>query len=842
MTSCFQTFGSPSFTSFANAFTALRVLFFLLPLLTLTTSASAAEVPAAVQPTLAKFCGDCHGAQSQEGNVRLDALSSLETASLLDVLKKAESQLFFHMMPPEDAPQPSLEDRKLLFAWVQSELRKQDSSVLDQKARSPEAGNWVDHRTLFDGSVKDKPFSPARRWLVSPQIFQQRVFDLFDLDARARNANKNGLRGVSNPVTLPEHSGVRDYDVAALNGSHLLTMMGNADWISKKQIRSARVKNGELKADEFENKSDRFSPPTPSAFETIILKKSTPTDAEVEDAIRTQFDRALRRSPTESELSKYRELTAAAIQIAGNSEGLRQMLQAVLLESEFLYRLEFGDGPQDEFGRRKLSPREAAFALAYALGDRGPDPSLTAAARDGRLSSKEDYEREVKRMLADKTYNKDWIDPALSIEHFGEYYSSSHPKIIRFFREFFGYPAAVRVFKDIQRSDGVYRVPDRGTFGTPGFLVVEADRVVAEILKTDRDVFETLLTTDRFFMYHNMENEKGEKLIDGWRKVYDALKNTDWRTDPEKVAADHQELLKQYVAPQGIKGRRTGAAHETDVVRLMNLFEDTFGRGGRPFTTVPWAHGYRLWHSPIYNLGRSPVEGSYGASEVFDYQPVQPFPVANRKGILTHPAWLVAHSANTATDPIRRGKWIREKLLAGSVPDVPITVDAKIPDDPHKTLGERLSMVTGKQECWKCHQHMNPLGIPFEMYDDFGRFRTEESLEHPDNIVGKSKAKYGADVYKTASFSTAGRITGADDPAVDGEVKDAFELIERLAKSQRVRQSIIRHAFRFFMGRNETLSDSQTLIDADDAYVRNGGSFNAVIVSLLTSDSFMYRK
>ena len=44
-------------------------------------------------------------------------------------------------------------------------------------------------------------------------------------------------------------------------------------------------------------------------------------------------------------------------------------------------------------------------------------------------------------------------------------------------------------------------------------------------------------------------------------------------------------------------------------------------------------------------------------------------------------------------------------------------------------------------------------------------------------------------------------------------------MIDRLARSERVRQSIIRHAFRFFMGRNEMLSDSQTLIDADHAYV-----------------------
>jgi hypothetical protein len=44
------------------------------------------------------------------------------------------------------------------------------------------------------------------------------------------------------------------------------------------------------------------------------------------------------------------------------------------------------------------------------------------------------------------------------------------------------------------------------------------------------------------------------------------------------------------------------------------------------------------------------------------------------------------------------------------------------------------------------------------------------------------------------------------------------------------------------MGRNETLADSGTLTEADRAYVESKGSFDEVILSLLTSDSFIYRK
>ncbi len=160
---------------------------------------------------------------------------------------------------------------------------------------------------------------------------------------------------------------------------------------------------------------------------------------------------------------------------------------------------------------------------------------------------------------------------------------------------------------------------------------------------------------------------------------------------------------------------------------------------------------------------------------------------------------------------------------------------------------------------------MNPIGHAFEMFDDFGRFRTAEELEHPDNAVGQKaishKEKDQVKIhpaqqslgrggktpaprifYKTKPIDTAGELKGTGDSKLDGEVKDAHDMISRLAKADRVRQSIIRYAFRYFLGRNEMLSDSKSLIDADQAYLKSGGSFDAVIVSLLTSDSFIYRK
>ena len=97
-------------------------------------------------------------------------------------------------------------------------------------------------------------------------------------------------------------------------------------------------------------------------------------------------------------------------------------------------------------------------------------------------------------------------------------------------------------------------------------------------------------------------------------------------------------------------------------------------------------------------------------------------------------------------------------------------------------------------------------------------------------------------VYKTKPVNPLGYLEGTGDKSLDGGITDTKDMMTRLAKSERVRQVFVRNVFRYFMGRNETLSDSPTLIQADKVYVESGGSFRELMVSILTSDSFIYRK
>ena len=67
-------------------------------------------------------------------------------------------------------------------------------------------------------------------------------------------------------------------------------------------------------------------------------------------------------------------------------------------------------------------------------------------------------------------------------------------------------------------------------------------------------------------------------------------------------------------------------------------------------------------------------------------------------------------------------------------------------------------------------------------------------------------------------------------------------MIDKLAHSKRVEQVFVRHAFRFWMGRNETINDAPVLQAAYKSYRENEGSMKAMLTSLLTSDAFLYRK
>ncbi|MFY0581000.1 DUF1588 domain-containing protein [Cystobacter fuscus] len=205
-------------------------------------------------------------------------------------------------------------------------------------------------------------------------------------------------------------------------------------------------------------------------------------------------------------------------------------------------------------------------------------------------------------------------------------------------------------------------------------------------------------------------------------------------------------------------------------------------------------------------------------------------PEAERAGVLTHPAWLASHGGNFEDDPsaVHRGKWVRENLLCGYVPPLSsVRVVAQVgPHAPDKNARARLEDATGKSECQGCHSLMNPLGLTFEIYNHAGYLRTRDHA--PD---GGWMAPNGQVM-----------LSNLPDPGLNGPVRDAVELSEKLAASGHVKRCFVRQAFRYFMGRDENRSDACTLARMEQAYDAHQGSFKALLKALMTSDTWTTRR
>jgi hypothetical protein len=302
-----------------------------------------------------------------------------------------------------------------------------------------------------------------------------------------------------------------------------------------------------------------------------------------------------------------------------------------------------------------------------------------------------------------------------------------------------------------------------------------------------------------------------------FREYFDYYRAPDVFKDP----------LPDYLQRRGIGHSPQGYVADTDLLILHILGQDRDVLKELLTTKVSF-RGHELFGPNFPAFRHLPPIASENQRE----------PQGDRIGVLMQPSWQVAWSTNFHNDIVRRGRWVRERLLGGRVPDLPINAAAMIPDDPHHTL-RRRQMVTRAAACWKCHYRMDELGLLFEDVDHYGRPRwTEQVLDLEATALSKDK---NAKVYRGAPLDTTGFIRHSGAPMLDGPVRDAPEMLHRLADSDRVRQVFIRHVFRYFFGRNETPGDALSLQEAEQAYLDSGGSFKSLLVSLLSSESFLYR-
>lgn len=816
------------------------------------------------QHFLEKHCLECHDDTNSEADFNLLDLGPVDESNAA-VWKSVWAQVALQEMPPAKKTRPGVIERLRFADWIVGELQH----VMRDKGGfhahlDPKKANFLDHDLLFGtlpAGITLKPTSsPARIWRVTPQEHITRLNELINTEPDYDPA-KPGLRThgdavptnhggelklyfgtdriirweggtvayatavKSVPVVLSSarKHGLEDYpDFYTVNSAEATQILGKAEDLLKYMAYGPlSIAKPEQITDDPKT-YDKVKPPgdlrgllTSIVYSTKTVRPLTPvhelmkedsafTDEGLRSAVDYLFEAVTFRPPSVEESHDYLQLVRDAIAKVGREDGVFMGLSAIFLDRDALFRPELAEaGKADEDGRVMLQDWELGLAVNHALRYIRPDPILRTAIVEGRMRTREDVGREVTRMLKDDRIRK--------------------PRILRFFRDYFDHDLGGYICKDNRalaetgvatRGESHYRAMFDATAST--------DRLIELILEKDTDVLRELLTTRQVVATPTDNTYFGRKHTNEEKKVAIAAKDKAEAAARETEAvilgsmkggvADLEARLKADPEARGAARLLNGKKKELDA-ETKRIEQERKRRRESVNVDVAAAH---LTGPPIYARVSRP---SFGKGSMTPERSLATVPEGQRLGILTHPSWLVSHSDAMDNHAIHRGIWIRERLLGGGIPDVPITVDAQLPDEPQNTLRERMR-VTREKYCWSCHDKMDPLGLPFEIYNHAGVYRTSEQNKPVD---------------------AGGEITGSGDPALDGPVVDAIDMIRRLAGSERVEQVFVRHAFRFWMGRNETLHDAPVLQTAHRAYRDSGGSMAALITSLVTSDAFLYR-
>ena len=811
---------------------AVLLNFLFSPLANATQAESANEGEAdfikTVRPFLENYCMDCHDDDTQEGNLSFQNLSDV-SAGNASIWKRVWEQVALKEMPPrEETNQPELLQRLEVSNWITDEMTKtlKSKGGFSDHLR-PSKGNHIDHDLLFGTIHKDlEPAStPTRIWRIHPQehlvrlndlISPQRKYDpkrpgvwthgdhiptnlegeikvYFGLDRYLGSSEQyevyvRGVSGFQSKLSMINDHGLRSYPfLYSVNSSEAMQIAGVAEKILRFMAYGPTAEPYQFTDSPFN--MNNIPPPYRGLvfYDKEIKRPLTPmhklmatpgvSDERLKAVITFLFEALTLRPPSKEETAVYLEIVNKSIKDLGKEDGVFLGLTPIFLDRDALFRPELcATGKPDKLGRVMLHGQELMLAINAAFSYILPENDhLQTALAEGQLKTREDVKREVTRILNDDRIRK--------------------PRVLQFFREYFDYDRAGSICKDekVLTKDG-------GHFGTHyaamNSMIANTDRLVELILHEDKNVLKELLTTDRV-------------IYQPYTSGADFRHGILFQTDIAYLKNFGKTFIpfKKYVEIKPTKDNKLVIEKAKREIYNQNQLHHIFPNPAKPIYV----------RQSQFDRGRAPpAKNALKAITTVDPN--------ERLGILTHPVWLVSHSDAMDNHAISRGRWIRERLLGDAVPDVPITVDAMLPDEPKSTLRHRMR-VTREAECWRCHQKMDPLGLPFEMYNQLGILRDNEAR----NIYGKP-------------VDTRGEIIFSGDPALDGPVKNPIEMINKLAASERVNQVFVRHVFRYWIGRNETINDAPILQDAYAAYKNNGGSMKALLTLLLTSDAFLYRK
>jgi hypothetical protein len=168
---------------------------------------------------------------------------------------------------------------------------------------------------------------------------------------------------------------------------------------------------------------------------------------------------------------------------------------------------------------------------------------------------------------------------------------------------------------------------------------------------------------------------------------------------------------------------------------------------------------------------------------------------------------------------VARGLFVLHELLRGVVRDPPPCVDTTpVPSKPGLTQRAVAESRIASMSCAGCHAKFEPLAFGLEKFDGLGTFREQD--EHGNRLRDDGHVLFPGD----------------DKPVAYGST---MELMDLLARSERVRESLTWKVTQFSLGRPLGPEDASIVASIHQAAQRAGGTYPNLITAIVTSDLVM---
>lgn len=192
-----------------------------------------------------------------------------------------------------------------------------------------------------------------------------------------------------------------------------------------------------------------------------------------------------------------------------------------------------------------------------------------------------------------------------------------------------------------------------------------------------------------------------------------------------------------------------------------------------------------------------------------------------RAGIFGHGSVLSTTGHSDQTSPIRRGLFVRRRLLCQEFAPPPPNAGGVPAIDPNATTRERFKQHTSRPACRSCHQYIDGVGFGFERFDTIGRLRDTEAGRPIDS--------------KGDMNDVEGLGTGTHAP-----FDDVHQLGRSLASSDAATSCVTRQVWRF--ARGHAADDVCFVRPIEARFVQSGGDLRELLVAVVTDPGFLVRK